>query len=57
MTQNKNIHYLCQNHQKEHQEIKKILGKGVITTESPVQGQFLCSLFMVPKESGDFYPV
>ena len=34
-----------------------MLKKGAITVEPPVQGQFLSSLFMVPKKSGDLRPV
>ena len=38
-------------------EVQKMLEKGAITVEQPIQGQFLSSLFMVPKKNGELRPV
>ena len=45
------------NYQLLNAEVDKLLSKGAIEQVSHVPGEFISSLFLVPKKSGDFRPV
>ena len=38
-------------------EIKKLISKGAVTEVSPCDNEFISTVFLVPKKTGDFRPV
>ena len=38
-------------------EIKKLISKGAVTEVSPCDDEFISTVFLVPKKTGDFRPV